>query len=343
MSTVGKIAIVIIGYNSLKFLKPCLDALKKQTMLKDLDIVYLENASYDGSIEFIDKHYDFVRTIQNTQNIGYTGAANQGVEITTAPYVMILNPDLIMEPDYLEKVYKEIEENPAIGVIQGKFRKYDFENMEKTDFLDSTGLIKFKSTRIHERGQGELDEGQYDQEGEVFGVGGAGPLYRRATLEDVKIMGEYQDKDFFMYKEDCDLAWRINMAGWKSYYMPKAISYHGRGTGVHNRNKIGGILKNRGKLSAFQKKWSFRNHRLMQIKNVSIKELMMHLPWILAREISHFGYTLLREPKLLLQYFSIFKLAPKMFKKRKEFFNYLKSGKRHRTAYYYKYAVDDEN
>lgn len=360
------LSIILIGYNNRRFLEPCLNALGVQKLgakkgPSSIAIFYIDNASSDDSVEWILRHHPQVKVLANRENIGYAAAANQGIKMTKSPYVMILNPDLILTPDYLKIVIAKMEKNPRIAAITGKILKYDFEKNAPTNVIDTTGLKAYKSRRVVDRGQGEEDKGQYEQSEEVFGVSGAGPIYRREALEDVKLSKnlkrqrgwelhpfpkrdlreyaenrsrrgfvwktgeatqslvscEYLDEDFFMYKEDVDLAWRLRLRGWKSVYAPKAVGYHGRGTGVLARNTPGQIFRGRRTLTRFQKYYSYKNHYLLQIKNDLAINVLKHLPFIVSNELLRTFHTIVREPYLFKALAHAIIQLPRMLKKRK--------------------------
>jgi GT2 family glycosyltransferase len=310
----GKISIVLIHYNTPQFLRTCLDGIFRQTY-ENIEVFFIDNNSPDKEgLEYVKKEYghqEKLTVVDNADNLGYAKAANQGIKMSDGEYVVITNPDIIYTPEYFEKIIARIEKDPKISAITGKVIKYDFEKKEKTNLIDTVGLFAYKNRRIIDRGQGMEDKGQYDKEEEVFGVSGACPLYRRVALEDVKVMGEYFDEDFFMYKEDVDLSWRFLLYGWKNFYYPQALAYHGRGTGVIKRFTTGQILKNRGKLSKFQKKYSFKNQLLMEKKN--------DLQWLprLTKKILTFFYVTLREPYLWGSYLEHLKQLPRILEKRK--------------------------
>ncbi|MBI4234712.1 glycosyltransferase family 2 protein, partial [Candidatus Peregrinibacteria bacterium] len=178
-------------------------------------------------------------------------------------------------------------------------------------------LAAYKNRRIADDGQGMRDCGQFEKERFIFGISGACPLYRKEALEDVKIMGEYLDDDFFMYKEDVDISWRFLLYGWKSLYYPKAIAYHGRGTGIYKRFTIGEIFKNRKNLSRFQKHYSFKNQLLMERKNELPAGFLIDFFPIMLKKIFRPFYVLLHEPYLFKAYFAYFKQLPQILKKRK--------------------------
>ncbi|HLG25741.1 MAG TPA: glycosyltransferase family 2 protein, partial [Candidatus Gracilibacteria bacterium] len=257
-----------------------------------------------------------VTAVCNKDNLGYVGGANQGIKLGKGEYVMLMNPDIKFEPDYIEKCLKKMEEDKKIAAICGKIYKYDFENDRPTKFIDTVGLFCFRNRRVIDDGQGLEDKGQFDKEKEVFGISGACPIYRREALEDAKYKEEYLDDNFFMYKEDVDISWRFRLLGWKCWYLPVAVAYHGRGTGVLKRFTHMEVYKNRSKLTPFQKGFSFKNQRLMQIKNELFLSYMRDFFPMLWKEILVLGYMIFKEQYLFKSWWQMVKQIPSTLKKR---------------------------
>lgn len=314
------ISLVVLNYNGRRLIKTCLDSIFGLSY-KDKEVIFIDNASSDGSVEFVLKAYPAVRVIANTENSGYAGGANQAVGISGGEFVMISNPDIVFEPDYLDILVRRLKNDGDIGAIIGKLRKYDFEHNKKTNLIDSAGLEMFRNRRCVDRGQGEEDRGQFDSAEEVFGVTGACPLYRRAALEDCKIGGtdgEYFDSDFFMYKEDVDISWRMRLFGWKCFYEPSALAHHGRGTGVLSRAGVFEVARGRGGLSKFSKFYSYKNERLMRVKNEFSGLVARDFLPILWKEILMTGWILLREQFLIKSFFKFLWQLPDALRKRLE-------------------------
>lgn len=310
------ISCVIINFNGKKYLKSCLDSLLAADF-PDEEIIMLDNASSDGSAEHVMEYFPRVRFVVNRENLGYAAAANQGIRLTQAPLVMVMNPDVVLEPDYLKILAARLKQDAKIGAIGGKLKQFDFERGKKTDVVDSTGLWMMKNRRCVDRGQGERDRGQYDRAEEVFGITGACPLYRRTALEDCKIGGEYFDESFFMYKEDVDLSWRMRLFGWKCFYESGAVAWHGRGTAAVERRTLAQMARGRNSLPRFIKVLSYRNERLMRVKNDFWSLMARHAPWILAKEAAVFLWAAFREPYLLKALAQFLFRLPSAFKKRR--------------------------
>ncbi len=309
------INIVIINYNTGHFLDGCVKSLYAQTYSRR-EIIFIDNFSSDDSCEFIKKHFPNIKPTCNKKNLGYAEAANQGIRLADGKYVMILNPDVILEKNYLEKCVAKMEEDEKIAAIGGKIYKYDFQHHQKTNIIDTTGLLCYRNRRVVDRGQGDQDQGQFNTSEEVFGISGACPLYRKKALEDVKVNVEFFDKDFFMYKEDVDMAWRLRLFGWKCFYLATAIGYHVRGTGVLKRSGFFDVAKNRHNLSRFQKHYSYKNQRLMQIKNEMPRHFLRDFSSICWKEILMTGFMLFREPFLIKSWLKMLTQIPTILKKR---------------------------
>lgn len=309
------VSLIVLNYNGEKLIKSCLDSLVKLDYAKK-EIIFIDNASSDGSVNFVLKHYPNVRVIANTENSGYAGGADQAVRVSRGDFVMVLNPDIIFEPNYLNVLVARLRRDPEIGAIVGKLRKYNFERGEKTNLIDSAGLLMFRNRRCVDRGQGEEDHGQYDEAEEVFGITGACPLYRKSALEDIRVDNEYFDTSFFMYKEDVDISWRLRLRGWKCFYEPAATGYHGRGTGVFSRDSMRQVAKGRKKLSRFQKHYSYKNERLMRAKNDMWENVWCDIGPILWKELLMSGWIVLREPYLLRSFGQFLLGLPRAIRRR---------------------------
>ena len=308
---------MILNFNGEKYLKNCLGSVLDLDM-KDKEVIFVDNASTDNSLSFVERNYPGISIIKNDKNEGYARGANIGIEKCKGDYVLIINPDIVFEPDYLKNLITRLHGDSKIGAIIGKLRKYDFEGKCKTNIMDSAGLEIYKNRRCVDRGQGAVDIGQFDSPEEVFGITGACPLYRKKALDDCQVEGEFFDGDFFTYKEDVDLSWRMRLMGWKCFYEPSAVAYHCRGTGVVLREKILEVAANRKNLSKFQKFYSYKNERLMRVKNDLAANVSANLLSIVWKEVLMTGWMTFREPFLYKAFFAFIKQLPSALRKRKE-------------------------
>lgn len=304
-----KVSINLVTWNGARFIRDCLESVFNQTF-KDFELLIIDNGSTDDTVKIISDFYPHLKVVRHRENFGFAKGHNQAIHWSKSDYVLALNQDVIMQSDFLEKLVNFMDRHPLAGSITGKI--YSLRDGQKTKYIDSLGLEIFKNHRIIEIGQGELDEGQYDYLKEVFGVSGALPLYRRKALQSVMLDQQFFDEDFFSYKEDVDLAYRLRYAGWKAFCVPEAIAYHHRSVkgAVKKISKLY-IARNRRQRSKLINYWSYRNHFFMLIKNLPKFNLKYVWP-VFWYEFLKFFYVLLREPKNL-------KVLSEVWRKRKQF------------------------
>lgn len=300
------VSVIIVNWNGALYLHDCLTALYRQTLLPH-EIIIVDNASTDHSCDIIGTFQvapgaPVLRLIRNSENRGFAGGNNQGIRASSGDFVLALNADVTLAPNFLSELIALMRSDPTIGMTCGKLLNHD-----EPPRIDSTGLVIRKNRRGVDRGQGEIDHGQYDQIEEVFGGSGAACLYRRAMLEDVKFESEYFDELFFAYKEDIDLAWRARLFGWICLYTPSAIGWHHRKWGAGKRKNI----------SLFTRRHSLKNRYLLLLKNDDWKTLLPCLIPILWFELLSLGYILLREPYLFSVINDIRRIWPQVLAKRR--------------------------
>ncbi len=182
--------------------------------------------------------------------------------------------------------------------------------------LDSVGLKIFKNHRAIELGAGEVDNEKWNTAREVFGVSGAAPVYRRRTLEESSIDGEYFDQDFLSYKEDIDLAYRLRLFGWKSWFLPEARAYHDRTARCDGKKNIDAACQRKNK-SPFINYHSYKNHLFLLLKNVPAGIWWCYGYKIKWYEFKKFIYLLFFEVGTLKSLGEFLKKLPKMRKKRR--------------------------
>jgi GT2 family glycosyltransferase len=323
-----RIAINIVTWNSLKFLPEALESIRRQTF-SDFILLIIDNASTDGTVEFVREKYPGAAILRNTRNLGFARGHNQGVAYAKAhlkgtdPLVLVTNPDIVLEPDFLEKLVDSVDRRPEFGSACGKLLKMrrvgegEFVEGEKTDTIDSTGLLMMKSRRVADRGAGERDAGQFDRTEGVFGVTGALGLYRLKALEDVGLEDGPFDESFFAYKEDIDLAWRLRLSGHGALYSPAARAYHYRTAAGRARAGVREVVAGRRGRSQLIRRLSYRNHLLMLVKNEQGANFIRHFPRVLAYELGKLLYCLLREPASLRGLVSFLAMLPSVLRKRR--------------------------
>lgn len=265
------ISIILINYDGLKYLPRCFEAIRKQSY-RDYEIIVVNNRSTDGSLEYLREQSDIV-LIDPGVNTGFSRGQNLGILASRGDLVLCLNFDCFLEPDFLQEVEGVFASRPEIGAVSGKLLK--LINGGRSRLLDSTG-ISFHCCMPADRGEQMPDDPVWDEKGFIFGPSGAAACYRRKALESVRFNDEFFDEDFFIYCEDIDLAWRLNLEGWGSWYHPAALAYHERGS---TRKECSWEKRNYFILG-------FRNRYLAMYKNLRWREdICQHWSFILWHEM----------------------------------------------------------
>jgi GT2 family glycosyltransferase len=263
-----------------------------------LDIVVVDNASADSTREILENFGDRIRVIANSHNAGFAAAQNQGIRAGRGEWVLTLNPDLLMETDFLAQLVEAGELDSAAGVVCGKLLAIGpgFQPLAEPR-IDSTGIFFTPALRHFDRGWNQPDNGAYNRPEYVFGACAAAALYRRRMIDDVAVDGEFFDPDFFAYREDADVAWRAQLLGWRCIYTPAAVGWHVRSAPPGNRRSISAIINMH----------SVKNRFLMRVKN-STPGLYRHclLP-MAARDLVVVGGCLLLEPRSLPAFWKLAK------------------------------------
>lgn len=340
-----KITIIIPTYNSKIYIAHCLNSIFEQTC-RDFQVLIIDNNSQDGTADFIRGNYPLVNIIQNNKNLFFAKANNQGLRLAKSEFVVLCNQDIILEPTWLEAMMHAAEDERyrAYGGFGGSLLKLKAINLEvgdfqKTDLIDSCGLAVLKNHRVVELGAGQKRD-KFLQRQEVFGQSGALALFRCDALEDVKLKyddhpnGDYFDGDFLFYKEDVDLAWRLQLRGWASLLVPEAVAYHLRTFSGSEEDKLGRIIKSRSQKAQLAKYYSYRNHFLVLLADEFAGNLWHYLLPILWHELLKLIYVLFFETRNLKAIGEIILLSGRIRRKRKFLFSRAKIGAREIRRWY---------
>ncbi|OGF27075.1 hypothetical protein A2303_04355 [Candidatus Falkowbacteria bacterium RIFOXYB2_FULL_47_14] len=270
----NKLVVGFITYNDLtaKYLPDFCDSLKKQSR-SDFKVIAVDHSDQaeNDNILFLRKNYPEIEIDRPGKNLGFAAGFNRMIRRAIdsgAEYFLALNPDMILDKDFTAAMVKAAEADKKIGAVAPKILKWDFANYIRTDIIDSCGLSITREHRFSDIKQGEKDNG--GQKGrEVFGFTGAAVIFRIEALKDIaydKAGGrEFFDESMFMYKEDCDLSYRLRLAGWKIVFEPKAVIYHDRTASPKGESNLK-IAFNRRNKSRPVKSWSFLNQWILILK-----------------------------------------------------------------------------
>ncbi len=251
-----KVSIIIVNWNGIFHLRKCLPGLNKINY-PNFEIIVVDNASTDGSIEYIKKNYPKIKIIVNKKNLGFAGGNNVGYKKTTGDYILFLNNDTTVTNNFVTKLVNKIGEDSRYAGVQAKILSMDNNNR-----LDSVGAFLTNTGFLYHYGYYQLNKKSYDKIKLLYTAKGACMLFRRAVIESVGLF----DGDFFAYFEETDFCHRVWLAGYTIGYAPEAIIYH----------KIGGTSNNMN--NAFIQFHSFKNRINSYIKNLGPIELIKILP-----------------------------------------------------------------
>ncbi|MFH1099097.1 MAG: glycosyltransferase family 2 protein [Candidatus Uhrbacteria bacterium] len=356
----SRITAHLVTWNGMRYIPHLFASLREQTF-RNWELRVLDNGSSDGTVAAVERElasFPFpVRLEQNAENVGFAAGHNMLIATAAAPFVQLLNQDVVLAPDYFERVLAVMEAQPRVGAAQGALLRWDFAAFAdghgdgRTDIIDTLGLRVLRNRRVVEWMTGTemsnvpptADPPQADKcrpaptaaSGmsnvpiEVFGVSGALPMYNRVALLEVALprLGvrgermekklEFFDEDFFSYKEDVDLAFRLRFAGWSAILVPVARAWHDRTAAGPHELSDSAALDNRRIRSPLVRYHSYKNQIFVLIKNEQVGNFLLDWPWILWYELKKFLYLLIREPRTLRSLKDVWRLLPRMLAKRR--------------------------
>ena len=300
------VAVTIVTFNSAQYITRCLESVFAQNY-PDLQVAVLDNDSGDGTPDVLSR-LSGIQYLQNARNNGFAGGQNQAIAATSSDWVLVLNPDVVLEPGFIQQLVRAGEGDSRIGTVCGKLLSMGADyTRPNPPVIDSTGMYFTPELRHFDRGSRQPDQGFYDKAEYVFGATGAAALYRRTMIHDVSIMGEFFDEDFFAYREDADLAWRAQLLGWRCLYTPAAVGFHVRSV----------LPSNRGRLSPVINMHSVKNRFLMRIKNATAIVYRRFWFRFVVRDLLVIAACLVREQSSLKAFTLIFQYWRRTIAKRK--------------------------
>ncbi len=302
------VSVTIVTYNSGRFIKRCLESVLEQKH-PHIEVIVVDNASTDGTVDILEQFEDRCHIIYNDRNVGFAAAQNQAIRLARGDWVLTLNPDVLLLPTFVPALLEAAYIDRRVGTVCGKLLTLtpDFHIPDKPR-VDSTGIYFNPMLRHLDRGSQEVDNGHYLNFEYVFGATAAAALYRRKMIEDISIDGEFFDPDFFVYREDADVAWRAQLLGWRCIYTPRARGYHVRKVLPGNRRALPPEINMH----------SVKNRFLMRIKNMTGDLYRRNWLSITARDLMVIGWCLVREHSSLRAFWYLAKNWRRFCAKRRQ-------------------------
>lgn len=237
----SSISIVIISFNVEKLLKECIESVYRETKEAAFDIRVIDNNSRDNSVQMLKSNFPEIHLIENDRNLGFPKANNQAVVQCTSDYILLLNPDTIIQDGAIDKMVRFMDENPDVGVSGCRVLNPDGSLQlacrrsiptPKVAFYRLTGLSRlFPNSKTMARYN--LTYLDPNTPHEVDAVSGAFLVIRKKTVDAIGVL----DENFFIYGEDMDWCIRAKRAGWKVMYYPHASILHYKGVGCKTNNR----------------------------------------------------------------------------------------------------------
>lgn len=294
----------LVAYRSRPHLDALFASLSRQSVRPARILVCL-NGGDDGTRAFLGDRAPEALILEPGGNVGFARGMNLLIARAETAYFLAVNPDVVLADDFIERALAAMCSDPRIAAVGGKTLRPAVGGAPRR--IDSAGHRLQPWFRVVDRGAGEIDRGRYDRFEDVVGVCAAAALYERSALLAVAEDGQVFDEDFWMYKEDVDLSFRLREAGRRVVYEPAAVATHARGFAAENRTRVDPRLRRR----------SFCNHHLLLWKHWSPARDFLRLPLILLFEAAAVLAMMLREPGTLAGLGDALSLRPRMIAKRR--------------------------
>ncbi len=249
-----KATVVIPNYNGAAYIEGCMDSLANQNS-KEFVTIVIDNASVDGSDKTIEEKYSFAKLVRNKENLGFSGAVNQGIEMTETPYVILLNNDTEVDPDFVGELIKAMDEDEKIFSASSKMISY-----KERDIMDDAGDTYNTLGWGAQRGVGQSVD-KYTKKKNVFTACAGAAIYRKSILDKI---GGF-DPMHFAYLEDIDLGYRARIQGYRNVYCPTALVYH-----------IGSATSG-SRYNDFKVKLAARNNIYLIYKNMPLFQVILNI------------------------------------------------------------------
>lgn len=307
------VGFITYGKSTAKYLPFFLPSLKNQTY-RNFKVIAIDNTEEEENEnrKYIKDNYPEIEFKWAGGNIGFAKAHNKIIKKAIwrgASLFLMLNPDMILEPNAILNLVRAMENDGALGSVCPKIFKWDFRENKKTDKIDSCGVALSPGLIFNDLCQGKTDRARCCNM-PILGPSGAAGMFRISALEKIKEDNQYFEELMFMYKEDCDLAYRLFLAGFKTKCVGESVIYHDRTASSGGENYLD-IIRNRKGRNKDIKAWSFLNQQIIFVKYWRLQNAYNKLK-IIWYQIRAFIFILLFERFLLMEYINLLKIIRKI-------------------------------
>lgn len=258
-----KSTIVIPNYNGINYIRPCLESLYGGTT-KEIEVIVVDNASTDGSMELVRDKFPQVRLIINQENTGFSHAVNQGIRESTTPYVILLNNDTQADFSFVHELEKVMDNDAGGKIFSASAKLISLYERDKTD---DAGDYYCALGWAFARGKGKPPD-RYNRDCDIFAACAGAAIYRRELLGENQI-GLF-DEEHFAYFEDIDIGYRAKIYGYRNRFAANSIVYHA------------GSATSGSRYNSFKTKLASRNSIYIIYKNMPLLQIIMNLPFLAA-------------------------------------------------------------
>ncbi len=254
-----KVTVVIPNYNGIKYIRGCMDSLRREKDADcDFDVVVVDNASGDGSLEVLKEEYPAAELVALDTNTGFCHAVNVGIKAAETPYVILLNNDTVVKPGFIKALLEAIEKDEKIFSVSPMML-----SMQDESIIDDAGDEYCLFGWAYARGKGK-SAANYEKPVEIFAACGGASIYRKSIFEEIG----YFDENHFAYLEDIDIGYRARIYGYRNVYEPEAKVLHA------------GSASSGSRYNEFKIRLSSANNAYMIGKNMPFLQLLFNLPFL---------------------------------------------------------------
>lgn len=253
-----KVTVVIPNYNGIKYIRGCMDSLRSQEG-EPFELLVIDNASKDGSLEVLQQEYPEARVIALSENTGFCHAVNVGIRESRTPYVILLNNDTIVKEGFVQALVKAVEEAEDIFSVSSMML-----SMQDETIIDDAGDGYSAFGWAYSRGKGR-PASQYEKRAEIFAACGGASIYRKKIIEEIG----YFDENHFAYLEDIDIGYRAKIYGYRNLYEPDAKVIHA------------GSATSGSRYNEFKTKLASANSSYLVGKNMPLLQILINFPFLL--------------------------------------------------------------
>jgi len=252
------VSVVIVNWNTKELLKNCLNSVYQTIHDLNFEIIVVDNASSDGSLEMLQQNFPEVIRIGNQENRGFGAANNQAFAVMQGKYALLLNTDALLTPDAVKRLWTFCEANSDAAIVCGQLLNADGSKQNSIASFPSLLTLAANTSLLEYLFPRKFPSKRYDHAGpvEVDSAIGACMMIRKKVMDEVGVF----DERYFFFFEETDLAYTMHQSGWKTYHIPDVYIYHlqGQSIGANVRSRIE-FYRSRYK---FFSKWHSRSYYL---------------------------------------------------------------------------------